>query len=556
MDNLEKSFKEALTGFDQESPSKGLWGRISTSLFLKSTAFKAIFWSLMALVLIVIPSVWIISKNYNNKNHSSRNKHSIVSILHKKTPKNTARISNKVQKENVNTLENTNKETAQIINEQKAIKQTKTISKTQKSTINGPVGIAEKVKNSSENTNQKPQPSSINNRKATEQQASAPKQVDSPNSQRTQNTSKKAVIVPAAYSPMIASTKTSVSQKKQKEVSSAYSENQNNLPSTEIQITNTKLETSNKNERKELYLSSNSQTSINSIPLRSLERSYNPNNRAIANVSMKLPFNHQRLYYDQIEIFAGPNIAYSFIETDDVQYNEHINLRNGSEKPQLSYHLGVNYKTYYKKWFLSIGVNYHNYKDQATYSLPTIDIDSAISSYMVFQNTYKYITTGYIQNPNDTNSLIPVLTLQVKQDTSLVNTVYYDTTEVVKDYTYSNTYSYIEVPIMFGRVFHHKQFIFDLSGGVSWGRLIKYESSIPNLENNKLIDIHQTENIITKNSFNGIFALGIGYQINEGSLLFARPEFRYNLNSLFESSYPINQKYLQIRLSLGMRFQL
>jgi hypothetical protein len=556
MDNLEKSFKDALTGFDQVSPSKGLWGRISTSLFLKSTAFKAILWSLLALVIIVIPSIWIISKNYNKKNHSSRNKHSIVSILHKKTPKSTARISNKVQKENVNTLENTNKESAQIINEQKAIKQTKSISKTQKSTISEPVGIAKKIKNSSENTNQENKSSSVNKQKATEKQASAPKQVSSPRSQKTQNTSKKAAIISATNSPIIASAETSVSQKKQKETLNTHSEDQNSLQSTEKQNTNTKTEISNYSKNKELYLSSNSQTSINRIPLRSLERSYNPNDRAIANVSMRLPFNQQRLYYDQIEIFAGPNIAYSFIETDDVQYNEHINLRNGSEKPQLSYHLGVNYKTYYKKWFLSIGVNYHNYKDQATYSLPTLDIDSAISSYMVFHNTYKYITTGYIQNPNDTSSLIPILTLQVKQDTSLVNTVYYDTTEVVKDYTYSNTYSYIEVPIMFGRVFHHKHFVFDLAGGVSWGRLIKYESSIPNLENNKLINIHQTESIITKNSFNGIFSLGIGYQINEGSLLFARPEFRYNLNNLFESSYPINQKYLQIRLSLGMRFQL
>jgi len=556
MDNLEKSFKEALTGFDQESPSKGLWGRISTSLFFKSTTFKAILWSLLALVLVVIPSVWIISRYYNNNNNSSRSQHSAVSILHKKTPKSTARISNKVKKENVNTLENTNKETTQIINNQKAIKQTKTISKTQESSNGGTVGIAEEVKNSTENTKRKSQTLSINHQKATEQQASATKHLSSPNSHRTQSTSKKATIVPAAYSPKIASTISSVSQKKQKEISNAYSENQTNLPSTEIQKTNTKLEISNYSKNKELYLSSNSQTSINSIPLRSLERGYNPNDRAIANVNMKLPFNYKPLYYDEIEIFAGPNIAYSFIETNETQYNEHVSLRNSSEKPQLSYHLGINYKTYYKKWFLSIGVNYHNYKDQATYSLPTLDIDSAISSYMVFQNTYKYITTGYIQNPNDTNSLLPIITIQVKQDTSYVNTVLYDTTEVVKDYTYSNTYSYIEVPIMFGRVFHHKQFIFDLSGGVSWGRLIKYESSIPNLENNKLIDIHQTENIISKNSFNGIFALGIGYQINEGSLLFARPEFRYNLNSLFENSYPINQKYLQIRLSLGMRFQL
>ena len=79
MNNLENSFKEALQDFDQSSPSKGLWSRISTSLFLKSRAFKSTLWSLLALLIIAIPSV-IISSQLQDINVRSMNKRTDLSL--------------------------------------------------------------------------------------------------------------------------------------------------------------------------------------------------------------------------------------------------------------------------------------------------------------------------------------------------------------------------------------------------------------------------------------------------------------------------------------------
>ncbi len=276
----------------------------------------------------------------------------------------------------------------------------------------------------------------------------------------------------------------------------------------------------------------------------------------IESTGYKPLYQYKQRYSSQLEIFAGPNIAYNNLEVNDPTYNEHTSLRLENEDPKLSYHLGINYKTYYEKWFISLGINYHRIEDRATYSLPTIDIDSAMSSYMVFRTTYNQAIVGYVQNPNDTSSLLPIIELQVSQDTSFVNEVYYDSTKSVKRYSYTNSYSFIEVPLMIGREFRYKHFVFDIAGGISWQRLIKYQVNIPDMDNNQLLDLNQTETILVHNTFNGILGLGVGYQLNEGYVLFARPDIRYNLNSMFEKDYPVSQKYLQLRISIGMRIQL
>lgn len=521
MSNIENSFKESLTNFDQVSPSTGLWLRIKRSLFLKSAAFRVILWSLIALLLISIPSIFLLSENNGINNNSPEIAHNSIN-------------------ENSNIQNNTNNKNKQSISSPDvAGANTKTAQSTSK------------IVNSNKNNNNSSSP--INNNQAIVKvpkniivKNEVEKTVDGNNKQQPNTTTTKQRATPEniaiVSSTLIAHNSINTRELKQ------YDSVQKNQKNATIAV-NTRTNSTPVSSNTEL-------TYIERMPL-IIDFFYQDFDNQSIPYHTHNSLNSQRLVYaNQLEIFAGPNIAFNNLTTDNHSFDNHIQLRTESESPKLSYHIGANYKTYYNKWFLSVGINYHRIEDRATYSLPTIDIDSVISNYMIFHNTYKQVITGYIQNPNDTSLLIPIIGIQVHQDTNIVSDVYYDTTKSINNYSYTNSYSYIEIPLMIGHEFRYKQFVFDIVGGVSWGRLIKSEVSIPNTNNDLLMDIQQTETILVKNTFNGLLGLGIGYQINEGNVLFARPEIRYNLNSMLDKAYPINQKYMQIRLSLGMRIQL
>ena len=540
MDNLEKSFKNALTDFDQVSPSKGLWSRIWLTLLLPASPVKTTLWTLLILLLLSLSSVLI---SYNLKDDKQTN-----TLQTKSNDEEKHFIANT----NFDKKENTQQITKQNISDnEKSInhKTHKQNSSKNQSNINIEVKAVKKVNTSQKNIEKSTQKTSSNNNKSLASESKNSTVVDTKNKNENQKANNDAKQTKVVYS-------TSAIAANQKVNKGTVVRKSIETPT--IASSNSSQETIQKasfSETKEMQ-SNNNSVDISRVMLFGINNSDQPKTDNIESIT---PFNlksKKRIYANRLEIFAGPNVAFNNLSTNDISYDQYILLRNESESPKLSYHIGANYKTYYNNWFVSFGINYHRIDDRATYSLPTLDIDSVISSYMVFNNTYNKVITGYIQNPNDTSSLIPVYDIIVSQDTSFVNDIYYDTNKVVKNYSYTNTYSYIEVPLMLGREFRYKQMVFDLAGGVSWGRLIKSEVMIPNLDQNKMLEAQQTETIIVKNTFNAILGMGVGYQINENNVLFARPELRYNINSIFDKTYPIDQKYLQLRLSLGMRIKL
>ncbi len=518
MNNLENSFKEALTDFDEISPSEGLWTRISTSLLLKSAGFKAALFSLLALLLVGLTSYFILSNKGVDK-----------------TPVSS------VYSENVQNSSNT----------QKSLAKTNTQKASSKSII-------------SNNTNQNnisnnyiTKPKTQNEENKTESDSKAP----------NKNIKSSAAPIKVDKTIAVANASTNTSNYSSKKTS--QTKNQEAMVSGNTIIANPSLVATNSDNKNitnknlnpafvsdENYKSTESKESIELFAT----KDYLNKTKKVSfdNDQFRKPIlvSHRLLYHNELEVFAGPNIAFNQLKTNDNSLQNTIDLRNTNEKPKLSYHFGLNYKTYYKNWFVSIGINYHRIEDRASYNVSSIDIDSAVSSYMIFSTSYHKTIVGYIQNPNDTNSQIPIYQVTVQQDTSTVHKTYYDSTQSINTTSFTNSYSFIEIPLSIGSEINYKNFVIDISGGVAWNRLIKTQVSIPNEDGSLLISGDKLNKVLVKNTFNALFSLGVAYRMNEGSLLFIRPEIRYNMNSLFEKSYPISQKYLQIRMSLGMRIKL
>ncbi len=503
MSDLENSFKNALTDFDEVHVSSSLWLRISSTLLLKSIGFKIAAISLTAILVIGLPAYFFfIPSNQNNVSESSND----TREFNYKNDKNSHQISN----------------------DNKEIKSQTTAS------------------NAASDKTDDRQMRTITNARLSEHKPA----------KQNKNHSNAIIVAKEPEQPQTtiktksALNNTSAQAKKVISTSIITIEENNDEQNSII-----KLEKPLSGISK---ITNESETELEMYP--SIEGFYDFNNKAAfnnENINLKKPlphfYNNGNRYTTKLEIFAGPNIAFSQMKLADASYKNLLELRKQNESPKLSYHIGLNYKRYYNNWFMSLGINYHRIEDKAYYDVVEFDVDSVISSYMIFKTNYKRTIVGYINNPNDSNSLLPVYKVTSKQDTTLVHNVYYDSTNITKSVSFTNTYSYIDIPLIFGREFNYRQFVFDVSGGVSWGRLIKTAANIPKENTQEFYTEKELDNLLIKNSFNALFGLGFGYRINEGNTLFIRPELRYNLNSMLDKSYPINQKYLQLRLTVGIR---
>jgi len=503
MNNLENSFKDALTDFDQISPSSGLWNRISTTLFLKSAGFKISAITLLILLIVGIPSYFYNSKTENLNTKTSIAKTNLQSIQKEAIISESTPIAKNVNNTPSTSINSSNK------------------SKPEQKTTNVNNTKAQAPIHANTTTNQK----KIQKNKTDKQYNNTALPVS-----ENQNTAQVAMVAPTAKPKTISAQETAIQEDQTDHIRSS---------------TDKFAET---NSSKVEQINSVESFSDYSISATSFE----------SNSDFKfITLSQNRIrFHNELEVFAGPNIAFSIIETDDKAFENTVDLRTTNETPKLSFHFGLNYKTYYNKWFISMGINYHQIEDHASYSVLAYDVDSVMSTYSIYSTNYNRVITGYIPNPNDTTSNIPVYDIIVSQDTTIVNTMFYDSTQTTKAVSFTNSYSYIEIPFSIGREFNYRNFVFDISGGVSYGRLIKSVVNIPNEQGNALLSNQEIESIIIKNTFSGIMGLGIAYRMNEGSLLFIRPEIRYNLNSMFNKEYPISQKYLQIRTSIGIRISL
>lgn len=255
-----------------------------------------------------------------------------------------------------------------------------------------------------------------------------------------------------------------------------------------------------------------------------------------------------------LEVYAGFMLNDYTLTTLNPVYNDYIDYRQNSESQLITPNIGLNYRFNFNKWFVMIGGTYHQISTKADYKLPVMVIDSMRNYYSVVRMNNEYVVIGTIPNPNDPSLTIPIYGYVSNPDTTVYSDLVVDTNTILKSFTTKQKFTYLEIPLIFGREFHYKKFIFEPSMGVSYGRLMKYETQIPTLNMQNLMTEDEISNLLTYNMFNGIIGLGLSYGFNGNRALFIRPEYKYNFNNMFNNSFPIGQKNGQFRFIIGMRY--
>ncbi|MEP7195026.1 MAG: hypothetical protein ABI851_00790 [Saprospiraceae bacterium] len=145
------------------------------------------------------------------------------------------------------------------------------------------------------------------------------------------------------------------------------------------------------------------------------------------------------------------------------------------------------------------------------------------------------------------------------QNRNPIDTIYSDVEIIEQKY---NTYKFLDLPIIVGYEIDLTDFVFSFNGGLGINLSSTYSGQVTGPDLKKLIDISSAsqDNVETpyfkKNvglSLMGSF--GLNYKINGRLMLLAEPTIRYYLNPITSNDYPLEQKYLQLGISTGLRYR-
>lgn len=232
-----------------------------------------------------------------------------------------------------------------------------------------------------------------------------------------------------------------------------------------------------------------------------------------------------------VTIYAGPTYSNVFVSGISSEY---VDQRKTYESKRPGWSVGTDFKFHLDRWVLSTGLNYSVYNQKRDYSY-------SYQEYLPDDSYYHYDSTWIWVHETPT-TIIPILT---GVDSTWVE-VYADHTV---DSRGTNQVRYFEIPFMVGYVFNRNLFSMELNAGASVGILNYAQISVPSLSNyNEIVETKQINQTILNVMANATFY----YHLNQQVSLMVSPYYKQSLQSIFNSNYPVNQRYGTMGVHFGV----
>ncbi len=235
-----------------------------------------------------------------------------------------------------------------------------------------------------------------------------------------------------------------------------------------------------------------------------------------------------------LSLYASPvyNVPEIIAKDGDSDY---INYRNNNETPSLSFSVGMDVQLNIKNWYIQTGLAYSRFSNYRNYNHTFLAYDS-LSSYYSNDTTW-----GWLYDPPEIGK--PVV---IGIDTVWVP-VYNDLNEG------KNEWNYLEIPLLVGYKFNKSRFSFDVATGFSYGLLLNASGNVPSLSHeNMFTELSEMNNLMNRNQFNYILQLGLSYHLTPEWSIMAKPFYKQNLRSIFNDTYPIDQRFSSFGIKFGL----
>lgn len=226
-----------------------------------------------------------------------------------------------------------------------------------------------------------------------------------------------------------------------------------------------------------------------------------------------------------MDVYFSPELANRTLSTNDPALVKYAIERSNSEKPIMSYSIGVRGSF--------VAANGLTFRGGIAYAKNKERFD--------FVKERQKITKEI--KDKDGN----VVSTQVEE-------------KVILDKIY-NQYNYLDLPITIGFEKDLKDFILSLNGGIGLNLWSSQSGKIYKEDIKNVYDLKNGEeagvSFFRKNAgFSLITSVGLNYKYNERILLLLEPSMRYYLHSLSNTENPISQKYVFIGLNIGLSYRI
>ena len=226
-----------------------------------------------------------------------------------------------------------------------------------------------------------------------------------------------------------------------------------------------------------------------------------------------------------MDVYFSPELANRTLSTNEPSLVKYAIERSNSEKPIMSYSIGVRGSF--------VAANGLTFRGGIAYAKNKERFD--------FVKERQKITKEI--KDKDGN----VVSTQVEE-------------KVILDKIY-NQYNYLDLPITIGFEKDLKDFILSLNGGIG---LNLWSSQSGKIYKEDIKNVYDLKNggeagvsFFRKNAgLSLITSVGLNYKYNERILLLLEPSMRYYLHSLSNTENPISQKYVFIGLNIGLSYRI
>lgn len=237
-----------------------------------------------------------------------------------------------------------------------------------------------------------------------------------------------------------------------------------------------------------------------------------------------------------IGFYLGP--AYNMFSLKaDPTYDDNLNYRKENESNTVSWSAGADLRFNIRNWYIQTGLSYSTYTQGRNYNYTFKALDSLASQ---FETDTIW---GWVFDPPNIGD--PII---LGYDTTYVP-VYNEINEG------TNSWRYLEIPLLLGYKFNKGRFAFDIGTGMSYGFFLGASGNVPDLYDENSFD--EIEPLVQqRNMFNYILQIGFSYHLTPNWSLNISPYYKQNLHSVFDNNYPINQRFSTLGINFGLRVDL
>lgn len=226
-----------------------------------------------------------------------------------------------------------------------------------------------------------------------------------------------------------------------------------------------------------------------------------------------------------MDVYFSPELANRTLSTNDPTLVKYAIERSNSEKPIMSYSIGIRGSF--------VAANGLTFRGGIAYAKNKERFD--------FVKERQKITKEIKDKDGNVTST------QVEE-------------KVILDKIY-NQYNYLDLPITIGYEKDLKDFILSLNGGIGLNVWSKQSGKIYKEDIKNVYDLKNGGeagvSFFRKNAgLSLITSVGLNYKYNERILLLLEPSMRYYLHSLSNAENPISQKYVFIGLNVGLSYRI